>query len=481
MITSKQLANKLDNFESIYKERLGNNVYVLRKYLDQTDKQHHFRINPFQFAKNTSMNAHDAVSLLLCASRIGIFDMKWNLICPHCGFVDYSLDSINSLKQSHYHCFLCNVDIKTELDDWVEITFDLSSQLEEPTAITDYTNVYDYLASNVSTGLVLSKLVSREAINDFYLKFDMVNPSEVLEFEFTPKKNHQYILVSFELGDALYFSVAKDTTDTTDTIYDLEAIEGKIIASSKELSETKTTFRIQNKTGKKLAFLLKEVEENMQFPEKTFTEMFTGKKLINNQTFRELYAKENITKDLSLSLRNITILFTDLKGSTAIYGMLGDLKAYELVNKHFNVLINCVEENNGCVVKTIGDAVMASFNNPISGFDSAWKMNKLIKDIDAEFNLDDPIGIKIGMHTGAALAVNLSDRLDYFGQTVNIAARVQGLANAEEILITQDIYDDHLVKSRLDDYSQSENLKIEKKSALLKGVESSQIVYKLTV
>ena len=51
----------------------------------------------------------------------------------------------------------------------------------------------------------------------------------------------------------------------------------------------------------------------------------------------------------------------------------------------------------------------------------------------------DLIAIKIGLHAGACLAVTLNDRLDYFGQTVNIAARVQGMAGADEILVTDDV------------------------------------------
>ena len=80
-------------------------------------------------------------------------------------------------------------------------------------------------------------------------------------------------------------------------------------------------------------------------------------------------------------------------------------------------------------MKTIGDAVMASFVDPLDGLRAALDMRARI----AQFNADaggDLIGLKIGLHAGACLAVTLNDRLDYFGQTVNIAARVQALAGA---------------------------------------------------
>lgn len=51
----------------------------------------------------------------------------------------------------------------------------------------------------------------------------------------------------------------------------------------------------------------------------------------------------------------------------------------------------------------------------------------------------DRVVLKVGLHTGACLAVTLNDRLDYFGQTVNTAARVQGLAGPDEIVVTDDV------------------------------------------
>ena len=60
----------------------------------------------------------------------------------------------------------------------------------------------------------------------------------------------------------------------------------------------------------------------------------------------------------------------------------------------------------------------------------------------APFNADaggELIRLKVGLHAGACLAVTLNDRLDYFGQTVNIAARVQALAGADEIVVTDDV------------------------------------------
>ena len=90
----------------------------------------------------------------------------------------------------------------------------------------------------------------------------------------------------------------------------------------------------------------------------------TAKRLFTNQTFRELFRTDTLGVDQKLKLTSLTVLFTDLKGSTALYERVGDLVAYEIVQAHFHVLGDVVRVNSGAIVKTIGDAVMATFPTP---------------------------------------------------------------------------------------------------------------------
>jgi class 3 adenylate cyclase len=159
----------------------------------------------------------------------------------------------------------------------------------------------------------------------------------------------------------------------------------------------------------------------------------TAKRLLTNQTFRDLYRAETLNVDQRLKITSLTFLFTDLKGSTELYDRVGDLVAYDLVNAHFRALQNIVAAEAGAVVKTIGDAVMATFPTPDHAVAAALRMREAMRDMGSEFTL------KIGIHEGPCLAVMLNDRQDYFGQTVNIAARVQGLANSTSIFATRQV------------------------------------------
>jgi len=159
----------------------------------------------------------------------------------------------------------------------------------------------------------------------------------------------------------------------------------------------------------------------------------TAKRLLTNQTFRDIYRTDTLDVDQRLKITSLTFLFTDLEGSTELYERVGDLVAYDLVKAHFRVLQDIVAGEAGAVVKTIGDSVMATFPTPDRALNAALRMRGAIRDLDRH------LGLKIGIHEGPCLAVVLNERQDYFGQTVNIAARVQGLAESRAIFATRPI------------------------------------------
>src|SRR5205085_1727352 len=134
-------------------------------------------------------------------------------------------------------------------------------------------------------------------------------------------------------------------------------------------------------------------EFHRQFEERqTF---LTAKRLFTNQTFRDLYRTETVNVDQRLKIANMTVLFTDLKGSTELYDRVGDLAAYDLVRDHFRVLGEAVRSESGAVVKTIGDAVMATFPSSASGVSAALKMRDAMDALNAERKHEDLL-IKIG-------------------------------------------------------------------------------------
>ena len=195
----------------------------------------------------------------------------------------------------------------------------------------------------------------------------------------------------------------------------------------------------------------------------------TAKRLLTNQTFRDIYRTDTLDVDQGLKITSLTFLFTDLKGSTALYDRVGDLAAYDLVRDHFRVLNEIVASEAGAVVKTIGDAVMATFPTPDRALAAALRMRNSVRDLKKD------LLIKIGIHEGPCLAVTLNDQLDYFGQTVNIAARVQGLADERAIFVTKPVVQHPQVVEII----RQNKLEPTEQLASLRGVSDKLAVYQI--
>jgi class 3 adenylate cyclase len=167
-------------------------------------------------------------------------------------------------------------------------------------------------------------------------------------------------------------------------------------------------------------------------------------------------------------------MFTDITGSTRMYETLGDTKAYNIVRDHFEIFFESIEKYGGKVIKTIGDAVMASFISNEQAIMAAVGAVTRFR----EYNLTRPqaewIQVRIGLHRGTALLVNLNSSIDYFGSTVNKAARIQNLSKSDEVSFSEEVYNDPAFLTALQAAGVSE---IHKRVEDLKGIQGAQVAY----
>jgi class 3 adenylate cyclase len=200
----------------------------------------------------------------------------------------------------------------------------------------------------------------------------------------------------------------------------------------------------------------------------------TAKRMLSNQTFRDVFKADNLNIDQRLKITSLTFLFTDLKGSTALYERVGDLAAFDLVRAHFHALLEIISSEKGAVVKTIGDAVMATFVRPEHAIIAGLRMRAAMDALNVKRDTNDLV-VKIGIHEGPCLAVMLNERQDYFGQTVNIAARVQGLSTSQAIHVTGPVIDAPAVAAILEKAA----ITPIQKQAALRGIADKMLVYEI--
>jgi class 3 adenylate cyclase len=182
------------------------------------------------------------------------------------------------------------------------------------------------------------------------------------------------------------------------------------------------------------------------------------------QAFRDLFAEEALRPGEQIAVGTLTILFTDLKHSTQLYREIGDATAFGRVMNHFDVVKKSIAEHDGAVVKTIGDAVMAVFR---SAADGLCAMLEVQQTLAAPPDGSMPLALKAGLNTGPCIAVTLNDRLDYFGSTVNMAARLEGLSTGADVIISRSVFEDAKVRELIE----SEGLSAVEFDMSLKGFE----------
>jgi adenylate cyclase len=156
--------------------------------------------------------------------------------------------------------------------------------------------------------------------------------------------------------------------------------------------------------------------------------------------FRTIFSSELLKRGTPLKVARAALLFSDLTGSTALYTRVGDAAAFRLVDDHFDVLKAAVQSHEGVLIKTMGDALMASFVDAGKCARAAIESLERFEAFRAKAKHGDLVGLKLGLYAGACYVVTANGALDYFGQTVNVASRVQHLAESGELVLPHEVF-----------------------------------------
>ena len=171
------------------------------------------------------------------------------------------------------------------------------------------------------------------------------------------------------------------------------------------------------------------------------TGVLTAAEVCASQDFRLLFPREALASGEQVRIRRLTFLFTDLRGSTSFYESLGDGPAYGIVREHFELLTRHIAAHHGAVVKTIGDAVMAVFVDAKEALSAALAIQRELPQWNRRRPDIPALTVRVGIHSGPCIAVSANDFLDYFGTTVNMAARIQAQGSGADIVLLRTIAD----------------------------------------
>ncbi len=429
------------------------------------------RVNAVAFAAENGLDPEATIAGFLHAAKVGLFEMSWNVLCPGCGGV---LDSNTTLKTVHsdeYACSLCAANYEPTLDEMVEVTFTVSPRVRSIAAHDPETmSTMEYFRQlYFSSGLGLPEDFERvwEAIT---LESLELPPGEkaIISLQIPA----QFIIIFDPITHTAQFLDVKGESTRERQAFTLVFEGDHAQHATAEMRPGPLRLVVENHTERRLIPSVFIAGDDLHAVMEQRRPFLTAKRLLSNQTFRDIYRTDTLDIDQRLKITSLTFLFTDLRGSTELYERVGDLVAFDLVRAHFDVLNRIVAAEAGAVVKTIGDAVMATFPTPDRAVAAALKMRDAMRTLNEERGREDLI-LKIGIHEGPCIAVTLNERQDYFGQTVNIASRVQHLATSREIFATGAVVEDSAATGVLD----ALGLKPVAHNTSLRGIANEVSVY----
>ena len=391
------------------------------------------RIRPYVLADMWQVSRRHVVDLALHATRAGLLDLQWDVLCPMCRGPKQSSGQLAGISQP-VHCESCNVDFYANFEQSVELTF-------TPNAAVRHVEVYPFCIGGPQ---ITPHIVVQQIVKPF--------TTRLFDVDFAPGR---YRLRAPGIPGSKLFSVQQDGVARAHLIAEADGWP-----SEESVVATHTRAALTNNTDTKRVLIVERLAWSDQ--------ALTAAEVIALQEFRDLFSAEALRPGEAINVGNMAILFTDLRESTRLYRQIGDAPAFGRVMNHFDVLRAAMTEEEGALVKTIGDAVMAVFRRPAGAIRTIARAQQLLA---AAADCVNPGDLKAGVHFGPCIAVTLNDRLDYFGSTVNIAARLGGLSQGGEIVISDVVASDPEVQSLL----QRPTTRTAEFEAKLKGLEEEAL------
>ena len=376
----------------------------LRTYLTTARAPDLNRLRPFALADAWGLNRDTVLLGFLEGVMTGALELVWVSRCPRCTAGVATVGSLSDLAD-HAECVSCRIGFSPSLDTDVEVVFAAHPAIRPPPGEA-FCTLYPVDRPEVRLLLTLepgTEETVRVPIEpgEWLLGCGGTLPDQPLIVRSDGHATHRW------------------TPDTTEPVH----------VRAGELSLT-----LVNPAEGRLRVQLAGTPDRAA--------VVSAAQLATYPGCTALFGPQALAADVRLSVRAVAILFTDLSGSAAMYDTHGDAAAFGLVHAHFRILDEAVASAGGTRVKTIGDALMAAFTDPVQAVRAGLAMQAAFSAWARELDMEHPPGLRVGIHFGPAMAVHTDQAgLDWFGGTVNLAARSEGQAKPGQVVWTRAVHD----------------------------------------
>jgi class 3 adenylate cyclase len=407
-------------------------------------------IRPFALASLWDASRLDVLRLFLHATSAGLFELRWELMCPTCRVPKAEAGSLAQLPV-RFHCDTCGIAYDSDFDQRVELRFSVHPAIRRTSS----------QAYCIGGPLRMPHTLAQQYLRpheDRRIDLTLSGPVQLR----TVRAAHRLLLAPAPAGTR-----ARDITITYSS--------GRWVGPHSLTSDGRLTVPngshlvLRNQTD---GPILAAIEDLAWTSEATSAAQVT-----TMPEFRELFSSEILAPQQQLAVSHIAFLFSDLKGSTQLYEGIGDAAAYSRVNRHFDFIRQAVTHGGGSIIKTMGDGVMCAFHRLDGALATAIWLQAEASTWCQEQGIDPPLTLKVGVHHGPAIAMTANDHLDYFGRTVNLAARVADQSHGSDVVVLREVLD----QADQSLFTKRNGITIEPFTSKLRGLAQDQHMVRLTV
>jgi class 3 adenylate cyclase len=380
-------------------------------YVSSADDLSASKMRPYALADAWGASRRETLDLFLNATRAGMLDLSWEVLCPHCRGSKKASGELSAIS-SEAHCDSCGIDFTVNFDQSVELTF-----VPNPTVRRVERLEYCMGGPQITPHIVAQK---------------RLGPGESLYVAMSfPEGRYRVRTQGLEIQHA--FRIERGAATSA------RIVVGPGPAPADEpILPMDAVLTIENAGSTERLSVIERVAWSDQ--------SVTAAAVTSRQIFRDLFSREILRPGERISVGAITIVFTDLKNSTRLYRDIGDAPAFGRVLNHFDTLKAVISEGDGAIVKTMGDAVMATFTDPAA---AVRAMRRAQAELSAAGTPHLALSLKCSIHQGPCLAISQNERLDYFGTTVNVCARLCSQSTGADIVVSGQVLRDPEVAAML--------------------------------
>src|SRR6266576_6487227 len=312
-----KLSSEIESlFSALRRSAKPKPVSAIEKLIQDGPDRELCRINALAFAAKHKLNEEDVIAAFLHGARLGIFDMSWNILCPGCGGVLVSGATLKTVRQAEYRCVLCARGCEPTLDEIVEVTFTISPRVRKIGAhdpgtlswIEYYRQIFWSSGVDLPDDETLIKWVKETTLDSRELspgekvvlllqlpqgEVDLFDPvlhmSQHIEVKGEPARESQ----------SLSFVMTRDHAPERT----VQMRPGTLMLTLENRSNGRTlpavwvvSDKVHDLVNKRRPFL-------------------TAKRLLTNQTFRDIHRTDTLDVDQRLKITSLPFLFTDRNGS----------------------------------------------------------------------------------------------------------------------------------------------------------------------